>query len=81
MRLCKLYVNNERFVLRSIKRGWQCLKGEGLLIYDLGFEECNEGLMGHEYFTLVLKQIMNSIREDVIFNTKHMCDFKNKYYT
>ena len=37
VRLLKLYVDDVRWVLTAIKRGWRYIEEEGLLIYDPGF--------------------------------------------
>ena len=79
VKLAKLYVDDVRWVLEYIKRGWRYVKEEGMLIYDPGFEEDDQGLSDYEYTSLVLREIMISISDDLTFTSESQGDFANNF--
>ena len=76
--LAKSYVDDVRWLIQAIKRGFKFEPDEELLIYDPAYEIKYENLSEYEYSSMVLCDIMNHINNDMIFTTETQCDFVDK---
>ena len=78
MKLAKLYVDDVRWLISSIKKGWRFIKEEGLMFYDPVYEGRYGMLSDYEYTCMVIRDIINRISDDMQFTFKTQFDFENK---
>ena len=76
--LCKSYVDDVRFLLEKIVRGYKYEPAVRQLIYDPAYEEKFKSMNDYQYSSVIMIDIMNSVSNDMKFTMEDQTQYSDK---